>query len=70
MAKFRGIGIMLSVGRWGGVYYVNGWSKRLCLGWLALTFFPTDGDDIIYWASKADIDRMARPGVERMSDES
>lgn len=40
-------GIMISVGKWGGVYFSSGWTKRLCLGWIAFTLFPCDGDDII-----------------------
>ena len=48
----KGIGIMISVGSWGGVYYAGGWSKRLCLGWVAVTFFPVDGDVIIDAASR------------------
>ena len=47
-------GIMISAGRWGGFYYAGGWSKRLCLGWIAFTFFPTDGDNIITLAARSD----------------
>lgn len=39
--------IILSFGRWGGVYYHGGWSKRLCLGWVALTLLPADIDPIL-----------------------
>lgn len=38
--------IILSIGRWGGVYVAWGWSKRFCLGWVALTFLPCDIDDL------------------------
>ena len=39
--------IIISVGRWGGVYGYLGFGMRLCLGWIALTILPVDGDDII-----------------------
>lgn len=35
---------MISVGQWAGIYVWSGYSKRLCLGWIALTFIP--GDDL------------------------
>jgi len=38
---------MLSFGKWGGIYWRNGWAKRLCLGWIALTFWPNDLDVIL-----------------------
>lgn len=40
--------IVFSVGRWGGLYYSGGYLKRICLGWVALTFIPEDFDD---WVS-------------------
>ena len=50
----RGLGIVLSVGRWGGVYMK--WSSwgcfRLCLGYVALTIILRDGDDVLMAASK------------------
>ena len=37
--------IILSIGRWGGVYvFYRDYSIRLCLGWLALTILPEDID--------------------------
>lgn len=38
--------LMLTVGRWGGVYVFRGYTWRLCLGWVALTFIPRDMDEI------------------------
>ena len=35
--------IILSLGRWGGVYvHYRGYTRRICLGWLAITFVPED----------------------------
>jgi hypothetical protein len=34
--------ILFSFGRWGGFYRFNGFTKRLCLGWIAITFIPLD----------------------------
>jgi hypothetical protein len=42
-----GIGLLLSVGRWAGVYVHWGYTKRLCLGWFALTLFPCDPDALL-----------------------
>lgn len=39
--------IILSIGRYGGVYVVWGWSKRICLGWVALTVIPADIDRLL-----------------------
>lgn len=36
--------LILSVGRWGGIYYHFGWTWRICLGWIALTVVPRDFD--------------------------
>ena len=52
----NGIGILISIGKWGGIYCLFGkeyWSKRICLGWVAITFFPMDGDIIMAFASKS-----------------
>jgi len=50
----RGLGIIISIGRWGGCY--KKWSSwgcfRLCLGWIALTVILRDGDDVLLAASK------------------
>lgn len=34
--------LILSIGRWGGIYWFSGYTKRLYLGWIALTFVPQD----------------------------
>ena len=50
-AKFdRGgleMSIVFSCGRWGGIYFGRGYGWRICLGWVAVTFFPEDIDDIV-----------------------
>jgi hypothetical protein len=35
---------MINVGAWGGIYCRN---NRLCLGWVAFTFFPFDIDPLL-----------------------
>ena len=37
----------ISWGKYGGWYWRNKFTKRLCLGWLAITFIPMDLDDIL-----------------------
>lgn len=52
----NGIGIMLSIGKWGGIYFLFGkqyWSKRICLGWIAISIFPCDGDVILAMSAKS-----------------
>ena len=38
---------MLSFGKWGGFYWYRGFGRRLCLGWLVLTWLPADIDDCL-----------------------
>lgn len=37
--------VMLSFGRYGGFYWIRGY--RICFGWVALSWFPYDVDDIL-----------------------
>lgn len=36
--------VIISFGPWGGFYLFNRFTKRICLGWLAITFIPLDVD--------------------------
>ena len=38
--------LCISIGRWGGIYFHRDYTIWLCLGWVALTFFPCDLDDV------------------------
>jgi len=56
------MGIVISIGPWGNVYWYrsSGFGWRLCLGWVAITYWPVDGDDILdaaskYWANIAGV---------------
>jgi hypothetical protein len=44
--------VVISIGKWGGIYTHFAWSWRVCIGWVAITIFPVDGDKIIDAASK------------------
>ena len=44
--------IIISIGKWGGVYLYRGFGFRIALGWIAITYFPVDGDRIINYALK------------------
>lgn len=44
--------IVVSIGKWGNVYFYRGFGWRLCLGWIAITILPMDGDVILDWASR------------------
>lgn len=39
--------IIISVGKWGGIYWYWGVFKRLCLGWVALTLFTPEWDCVM-----------------------
>jgi hypothetical protein len=41
--------IMISIGEWGGFYFYNHFTIRLCLGWVAFTFVPMDDADLMNW---------------------
>lgn len=44
--------IVISIGKWGGVYGYHDFGWRLCLGWVAITFLPVDGDFILEQAAE------------------
>lgn len=48
----RGGALSLSWGKYGGFYFKRGYTTRLCLGWIAITYFPEDLDDILLRAFK------------------
>jgi len=48
----RGLGVIISVGRWGGIYIKMAWAWRVCLGWIAITVIPRDGDDLLAAAAE------------------
>lgn len=39
--------IAVTWGNWGGIYFYRGYTKKLCLGFLAVTYYPRDLDRII-----------------------
>jgi len=39
--------ISISWGEYGGFYFNNGFTKRICLGWIAFTYLPIEIDDIL-----------------------
>jgi hypothetical protein len=43
--------IVISIGKWGNVYFYHGFGWRLCLGWIAITVLSVDGDVILDWAA-------------------
>ncbi len=46
MKKKTGGSFCISWGRYGGFYIYNNYTIRICLGWLAFTYFPDDIDEI------------------------
>jgi len=43
---------VVSIGGWGDIYWYKGLGWRLCLGWVAFTFLPIDGDALFDMAAK------------------
>jgi hypothetical protein len=43
----KGFSIILSVGNYGGFYWHKGYTKRVCIGWVSITFIPDDIDNIL-----------------------
>lgn len=39
--------LILSWGKYGGFYWFNKYSKRLCLGFVSFTYLPDDIDTIL-----------------------
>jgi hypothetical protein len=48
----RGGTLSISWGKYGGFYWRRGYTTRLCLGWIALTYFREDLDEILSRALK------------------
>lgn len=44
--------IAINWGKYGGFYFRNRYTIRLCLGWFAITYFPCDLDDVLYFPQK------------------
>lgn len=38
--------LVLSWGKYGGFYFNSDYTVRLCLGWVAITYFPFEVDDL------------------------
>jgi len=45
--KTKGFSLVFSFGSYGGFNYYSGYTKRLCLGWVAFYYFPEDIEDIL-----------------------
>ena len=44
--------IVISIGKWGGIYAYRGFGLRICVGWIAVTILPVDGDDLLAAAAQ------------------
>lgn len=38
---------MINWGKWGGFYLFRGYTKRVCLGFVAITYIPDDIDELL-----------------------
>lgn len=47
VSKQKGWALSLSYGLYGGFYIHKGYTKRICLGRIALTYYPTDIDNLL-----------------------
>ncbi len=39
--------LVFSWGKYGGFYFFRGYTKRLCLGWIAFTYIPKDLNEVL-----------------------
>lgn len=39
--------VIFAVGAWGGFYWHRGYTIRVCLGWVSISYFPHDIDDVL-----------------------
>lgn len=44
--------IVINWGKYGGFYFNKGYTIRLCLGWVAITYFPYDLDEVLEFPQK------------------
>jgi hypothetical protein len=51
MNETNGLGILISIGKWGGVYIAKGQGLRIAIGWIAFTLYPFDGDVLLHAAA-------------------
>lgn len=62
--KERAMTVAISFGKYGGFYFSRGYTTRLCIGWVAITYFPRDIDTIfdkMFAEDKKPEARSARP---------
>lgn len=62
-SESRGLSVICSFGKWGGFYVYRGFSTRICLGWMALTYIPTD-IDLLFGDHSIDIIRPSEWDVD------
>lgn len=39
--------ITIGWGKYGGFYFIRGFSTRICLGWISFTYFPDEIDNLL-----------------------
>lgn len=42
MKNIKGISFAICIGKYGGFSIYNGYTKRICLGWVSFVVFPFD----------------------------
>jgi len=63
----KGWTLAVSYGSYGGFYWFNGYSTRICLGWIAFTFIPKDFD-LIFGDKSMDVIRPSEWAIEQDGD--
>lgn len=53
--------LTITVGQYGGFYWRRGFTTRLCLGWVAFTWYPFDLDVLLSWLMKRVKDEPKEP---------
>lgn len=52
--------ICISWGKYGGFYFHRGYTKRLCLGFISITYMPFEIDEFRVKAEKAGYERAIK----------
>jgi hypothetical protein len=61
--------LALSWGPWGGFYLNPGYSKRLCVGWLAITYVPVELDDMMEaYVSRPEMEKTIRRAYRQLTN--
>jgi len=60
--------LVISYGKYGGVYFHRGYTTRLCLGWMAITYIPDDIDDLFERLLLRELSEEDKAWIKKLQD--